>query len=282
MTSVQTIVGGGGTSLAVRRTGPSDAPAVVLLHGWAQSGAAWAPQFADPGLTEHYQLLAVDLRGHGLSEAPADGYADPAAWAADVAAVLAELDRPAVVVGWSYGGVVLADYLRVHGADGLAGIALVGAVTELGRGRAGGRIGPVMRAALPAALSDDVAVAVPALTDFVAGITAEPLPGADVQRLLGAALATPPAVRAALFAREVDSTDLLAALDLPALVVHGTKDGVVDPAVGEHHAKTIPNAEYVALRGLGHTPFAEDADMFDAVLTAFLARCFEPSGKADS
>lgn len=282
MTSVQTIVGGGGTRLAVHRTGPSDAPAVVLLHGWAQSGAAWSRQFADPALTTNYQLLAVDLRGHGCSETPADGYADPAVWAADVAAVLAELDRPAVLVGWSYGGVVIADYLRAHGTAALAGIVLVGAVTELGRGRAGGRIGPVMRAALPAALSDDPAVAVPALTDFVTGVTAEPLPGNRLQGLLGEALRTPPAIRSALFAREVDSTDLLAALDRPALVVHGTVDAVVDPSAGEHHAQTIPDAEHVALKGLGHAPFLEDTEMFDAVLTAFLARCFRPSERVES
>lgn len=275
--TVESIVGGGGVRLGVRRGGLADAPAVVLLHGWAQSSAVWDRQFADPELTARYQLVAVDLRGHGASDAPADGYDDPANWAADVAAVLATVDRPAVLLGWSYGGVVIADYLRVHGAAGLAGIALVGAVTELGRGKAGGKIGPVMRAALPAALSADPAAAEPALREFVLGMSAGNGLG-ERQRLLDAALATPAAVRAALFGREVASTELLAGIELPALIVHGSEDQVVDPAAGEHHVRTIPNAEHVVLDGIGHLPFTEDADAFDRALSGFLARCFHPVG----
>lgn len=274
---MQSIVGGSGARLAVRRRGPAGAPALVLLHGWAQSSAAWDQQFADPALTGSVELVAVDLRGHGASDAPADGYADSANWAADIAAVLATVEGPAVLLGWSYGGVVVADYLRHHGSAGLAGVALVGAVTELGRRRPGGRIGPVMRAALPDALAEDPDRAVPALRAFIDGMTATPQPGEVTQRLLGAALATPPRVRAALFDRTVDSTEVFAALDVPALIVHGSADQVVDPAAGEHHAATIPGAEHLVLDGVGHLPFAEAASTVDIALAAFLARCAAPA-----
>ena len=63
-------------------------------------------------------LVAYDLRGHGMSEAPleAEHYTDGALWADDVAAIIDQLrlDRP-VLVGWSYGSFVICDYVRAHG-----------------------------------------------------------------------------------------------------------------------------------------------------------------------
>ncbi|OZM74734.1 alpha/beta hydrolase [Amycolatopsis antarctica] len=262
------VIGAGGVRLALRVAGPPEAPPIVLLHGWAQSSRAWDPQFAGD-LAARFRLIAVDLRGHGGSGAPEDGYDDPRNWAGDLAAVLAFSGAPATVVGWSYGGLVIADHLRVHGTAGLAGIVLAGAITEIGRGRAGGRVGRTMRDCLPGALSADPEVALPALAGFHAGAAARPLPGPLAQALLGAALSVPPRVRAALFAREVDSGDVLAAVDVPALVVHGTLDTIVDPSAGEYAAGKIPGAELRWFESVGHLPFAEAAPEFDSALARF-------------
>ena len=65
-----------------------------------------------------------------MSERPVDPdrYVDGRLWADDVAAVIEQtgLDRP-VVVAWSYGGLVLTDYIRAYGEQAIAGIDLVGA-----------------------------------------------------------------------------------------------------------------------------------------------------------
>ncbi|HKN98519.1 MAG TPA: alpha/beta fold hydrolase, partial [Pseudonocardiaceae bacterium] len=142
------VTGGSGVRLHVRTAGPADAPPVVLLHGWAQSSRVWTHQLTGP-LAGSFRLYAADLRGHGDSGRPETGYDSCAEWAADVRALLDLAGRPAVLVGWSYGGLVVTDYLRVHGTGGVAGLVFVGAITELGRGHEGGRIGPAMRAALP-------------------------------------------------------------------------------------------------------------------------------------
>ncbi|MFB9905174.1 alpha/beta fold hydrolase [Allokutzneria oryzae] len=265
--------GADGVRLAVVEAGPQEAPPVILLHGWAQSARSWAAQLADERLTSEFRLIAADLRGHGGSEAPVGGYDRPATWAGDVAALLAHAGRPPVLVGWSYGGLVIADYLREHGSGALAGIALVGAITEIGRHREGGRTAAVMRAALPAALDTDPAVAVPALHAFIDGMAARPLPGELAQAALGAALSTPPAVRGALFRRDVGSADVLAALTVPALVVHGLDDQVVDPAAGRYAADLIPGAATSWYPGCGHLPFVEHADRFNAELAEFVERC---------
>jgi non-heme chloroperoxidase len=262
-----------GVRLAIRQTGPADAPPVVLVHGWAQSGEAWSAQFADQRLTDRYRLVAVDLRGHGESDVPEHGYRDSAAWAEDLAAVLDHVGAPALLVGWSYGGLVVADYLRAHGTGRVAGLVFVGAITEIGPGRPGGTVGRVMRAALPAALSEDPAQAVPALSTFFAGM-ADRLPGETVQRLLGTALRVPPRVRAGLFRRTADSTEVLARVDVPTLVLHGKDDAVVDPVAAEHVAATVPDAELTWYPDTGHAPFLERADEFGADLAAFAGRVF--------
>ncbi|MFT7836260.1 alpha/beta hydrolase [Saccharothrix sp. BKS2] len=251
-----------GVRLSLREAGPVDAPPVVLVHGWAQSGEVW-PDY--PGV----RVVAPDLRGHGDSEVTGAGYRDSAAWAADLRAVLDHVGRPATLVGWSYGGLVITDYLREHGTARVDGLVLVGAITEIGRDRPGGATGPVMRRALPAALSEDPAVAVPALAGFFRGQA--DLPGGLVQRLLGTALRVPPGVRRDLFRRDVDSSTVLEGVDKPTLVVHGTADGVVDPSAGEHAAGTVPGAELRRYERTGHVPFLERPERFADDLLGFVA-----------
>ena len=266
---MNTEVSSSGVRIGLRVEGAANPRAIAFVHGWAQSSRAWATQLAEPALADRFRLVAMDLRGHGTSDVPAEGYDDPRNWAEDLATVLDFAGGDAVVVGWSYGGLVIADYLRTHGTARMCGIVLVGAITEIGRGRPGGRIGPVMRTALPAALSDDPQAAVPALVEFNRGMAAKPMPGALAQALLGASLSVPPAVRGALFRRDVDNADVLATVDVPTLVVHGTADLVVDRRAGEYAVRKIPGAHGRWLEGVGHLPFVEAVPEFNTVLRQF-------------
>jgi pimeloyl-ACP methyl ester carboxylesterase len=262
VSELEFVNGANGNRLAVRTAGPVGAPAVVLLHGWAQSGRAWQRQLDGP-LAGELRMLAPDLRGHGESE-DAGGYRDGEQWAGDVAAVLATLERPAVLVGWSYGGLVIADYLRHHGTARVNGLLLAGAITEIGKGRAGGRVGKAMRAAMPDALSDDLSVSAPALVEFCRHMSVRPVPNGHVA--LGDAVRTPPNVRAELFAREVDSGEVLRSVDVPTVVVHGAADEVVDISAGHFAAERIPGAEFVELPYTGHMPFLERVEEFSTHL----------------
>ncbi|MBB5893053.1 alpha/beta fold hydrolase [Kutzneria kofuensis] len=253
-----------GTELACYVSGPADAPPVVLIHGWSAAASSWGDVGAG-----RLRTFAVDLRGHGDSDRPAAGYHDAETWAGDVAAVLDVVGAPAVLVGWSYGGLVITDYLRRHGTAGVAGIVLVGAITEIGRGHPGGRVGPAMRAALPAALSEDADVAVPALLELTRHMTGTPLTGAALQAGLSVPLSVPPHVRAAMFQRDVDNAELLRSIDVPTLLVHGTADAVVDPRATEYAAGLIPGARTRWYEGIGHMPFVECVEDFTADLVTF-------------
>ena len=75
-----------GTTLYVRSGGSG--PAVVLLHGFGESGDMWAPLAAQ--LMKTHQVIVPDLRGFGLSDHPATGYTKKAE-AVDIAGVLRSL-----------------------------------------------------------------------------------------------------------------------------------------------------------------------------------------------
>ena len=78
------------------RTGHSDKPAVVLLHGITDSGLCWTP--VAHALESDYDVIMVDARGHGKSDAPPSGYAT-ADHAADILGLLdaLALERPSLL-----------------------------------------------------------------------------------------------------------------------------------------------------------------------------------------
>jgi pimeloyl-ACP methyl ester carboxylesterase len=268
------VTGGNGVRLAVRTAGPEDAPAIVLLHGWAQSGAAFSAQLNDPALTGKYRIVAPDLRGHGASDVPdvVGGYDDSDAWADDVAAVLELAGKPAVLVGWSYGGAVITDYLRAYGDQDLAGIVFAAAATEVGRGRPGAQPGSAMVSVMPYVNLEDLDAAARGFTEFVRGMSEIHLPGEITQRIVGDALRVPWQVRRALLRRTVDSSGVLSSITVPALVAHGRLDAVVDPAVAEYTHGKISGAEMRWFEKAGHMPFAERTEEFDEMLLEFAGR----------
>ncbi|MEV1131713.1 alpha/beta hydrolase [Agromyces sp. NPDC049794] len=73
-----------------------DGPPLLLVHGWPENWYAW--RFLMPTLAQAFTVVAVDQRGIGLTDTPADGY-DSATLADDLAALMGELghDRFALV-----------------------------------------------------------------------------------------------------------------------------------------------------------------------------------------
>ncbi|MDB5996515.1 MAG: putative alpha/beta hydrolase fold protein [Pseudomonas sp.] len=83
-------------------------PAVVLLHGFGDTGDMWAPLAAD--LARDHTVVVPDLRGMGLSSIPECGY-DKKTQAGDIRAVLAALKIDhSVVVGHDIGTMVAFAY----------------------------------------------------------------------------------------------------------------------------------------------------------------------------
>lgn len=95
-----------GATIHVRVGGKG--PAIVLLHGFGDTGDMWAPLAND--LVKDHTVVVPDLRGMGLSSIPAGGY-DKRTQAGDIRAVLAALGiEHSLVVGHDIGTMVAYAY----------------------------------------------------------------------------------------------------------------------------------------------------------------------------
>ncbi|NUT41819.1 MAG: alpha/beta hydrolase [Thermoactinospora sp.] len=83
---------------------------LLLVHGWGADSHQWVHHL--PALTQHYRVIAVDLRGHGYSSAPETGNT-VTAMTRDLATVLQETG-PCVAVGHSMGAVIASRLAVEH------------------------------------------------------------------------------------------------------------------------------------------------------------------------
>ena len=82
-------------------------PPLVLVNGWTGDHGIFTPQIAHFGQTR--RVVAVDLRGHGASDAPEQEYTIPG-FADDIAWQCAQLGlQKPVVIGHSFGGAVVLE-----------------------------------------------------------------------------------------------------------------------------------------------------------------------------
>jgi len=246
-----------GTRLHVREWGRRGAQPIVFVHGWSQCDLCWAHQVRG-ALAERFHLITFDLRGHGRSDAPAEAgrYSDDLVWADDLAAVLEAVSaRRPVLVAWSYGAFVVADYFRAYGEDAIGAIALVGASVRMAP-RYGG-IGPGMLENVVDMCGDDLLANIAATRRFLAVLSRRPRTPAETETALAWNMIVPTRVREALRAREIDVADVLAATMVPMLVAHGREDAIVLPVMAQELLERCPSATASWYDGVGHTPFWE-------------------------
>jgi non-heme chloroperoxidase len=264
-----TITGGGGSRLHLVEAGNPDGQAVVFLHGFSQSSLAWSRQLSSE-LVERYRLVAMDLRGHGLSDRPRDAYGDSRLWADDLDAAIRELqlDQP-ILCGWSYGPLVILDYIRHYGEDAIGGIHFVDGITKLGSEEALSVLTPEFLALVPGFFSTDAEESVRSLSSLLRMCFVREPSVAELSLMLGYNVSVPPFVRQALFARAFDNDDLLPTIRKPVLITHGADDAIVRPAVVERHRAGLGHANIHIMPNAGHAPFWDDAASFNRRLSAF-------------
>jgi len=269
-----TVAGGGGLQLHVREWGKADGPPILFIHGWSQNHLCWDKQY-ESALRDEFRLVAFDLRGHGMSQAPPgpEHYTDDRLWADDLAAIIDRLGlERAVLVGWSYGAFAICDYIRAYGQDRVAAINFVEGAVKLGEAAFGTLIGPGFLDHFVDATSDDLPTNIRGMRSFVRTCLAKPVAAEDFETALCWNMTVAPQVRAALGAREIDDDDVLRALEVPLLVTQGRSDTVVLPAMAEHVLATCPTAEASWYEGVGHVPHLEEPGRFNRELAALTRR----------
>lgn len=266
----------GAVRLRARVAGRPGAQPIVLVHGWSQSEQSFNRQFASP-LLDEFRLVAFDLRGHGASDAPADReeYSGRTVWAEDLAAVIEqlELERP-VLVGWSFGGYVVCDYLRRFGDDEVAGVNFVGWAVMMGNDEcAQALIGTAFTDHFFGSVSSDLAISIPAMRSFVRACVERPPEPSELETMVAYNMMVSPQVREAMATcPPVDNTDVLSSLSVPVLLSYGMLDRITRPEAAAYIQRHCPTARVSYYDDVGHSPFFEDAERFNLELADFTAR----------
>lgn len=236
---------------------------LLLIHAFPLSGAMWQPQIE--ALAHNYRLIVPDLPGFGKTPLTADAYSldDMADW---LVSLLDErgLDRVAVA-GLSMGGYVAFALLRRH-RERIT--ALVLADTRAGADSAEGKAGRETNAQL-------------AENEGASAIANKMLPSLLSPDASAAATATlraiiegnaPAGIAAALraMARRADSTELLADISVPTLIIVGAQDALTPPSEAQAMHSAIVGSQLVELANAGHIANIEQPEAFTTALQGFL------------
>ena len=250
-------------------------PPVVLLHAFPLQSDMWGPQVAC--LAAGRRVIAPDLKGFGKSSAPDDVDAySMTAYADEVAGLLRHLGVERMVLGGlSMGGYVALSFMAAH-ADMVE--ALVLADTRAGRDapevlqrrtdqqeqvRRDGISGPDGSGLLETLLAGLLSPAAPESRPQLVG---------QVRRMMSS---NPPAgYIGALEAMKnrPDSTERLASIAVPTLVLVGEHDAAAPPEVVGAWQEQIPGSQLFVVPGAGHLSNLEAPDVFNAAVADFLDR----------
>ena len=263
------VTGGGGCRIRVIDTGNPRGQPILFIHGFSQNALTWRAQLRSD-LRRRYRLLAMDLRGHGASAKPTSGYDNSQLWADDIDAIIRELslDQP-VLCGWSYGPIVMLDYVRHYGEARIGGLHFVDGLTKLGSPEALAVLTPELLALVPGFFSTDADASVQALRGLLGLCFVRQPSAAELYTMLGFNVSVPVFVRQALFARTIDNDDLLPTIRKPMLITHGALDAVVKLDVVDKIRQLVPHALVDIMPNAGHAPFHDEVSAFDRRLSAF-------------
>ncbi|MBW9109088.1 alpha/beta fold hydrolase [Microbacterium ureisolvens] len=257
--------------------GPSDAQPVVLIHGFPLDGESWGKQQAAL-LDAGYRVIAYDRRGFGKSSKVGSGF-DYDTFAGDLHALIEDLDlHDAVLVGFSMGTGEIARYLSRYGSGRVARVAFLGSLepyllkTEDNPEGAG-----------PQEFFDGIAQSVREdRYAFIAGFYKDfynlddNLGSRISQEALDASVqvatyAGNTAIAAAPLTWPTDFRADIPAIDVPALILHGTADNILPIDVTARRFKDLlPGATYVELEGAPHGLLWTHGAEVNEALLAFL------------
>jgi pimeloyl-ACP methyl ester carboxylesterase len=261
----------GASKVGGRRWWNRGQPPVVLVHGWTNTRAVWAP-VARRLLAAGHPVIAYDQRGHGQSTFGTE-VATVGRLGDDVAAVLDELDlRDAVLAGHSMGGFSLLAFAtnRPDDLDKRAqGLALIATAAH------GIGLGSLDRLASQLIGSRQLgwALSRPRLGLYmVRGAVGRNARHGDLSATRDLFVATAPAVRAACYLAfgEMDMRAALPSIDIPTVVLTGDRDTVTPPVLGRAIAAGIPEARFELLHGAGHMLLLEETDQVVAAIRSLV------------
>lgn len=239
-----------GASLAVTAiSGTTDAPSIVLVHGWGAARPMWR-EVVSRLVTQGRSIVLYDLRGHGASTTGTDGISIDRL-GRDLAAVIAALGLTDVVIaGHSGGGYSTLSFLIDHppATTTVHGLALIATAAS------GQKIPPPERFLQGSRLMDFAASRSGLGTRILRHTTGPACPPEMLEQVRLMFAATGRRARRAAFSSttKMDFRSGLAGLAIPTVVLAGDHDHVVKPKYGQELADALPDASYDVVANAGH------------------------------
>ena len=289
----KTVIAPDGSALNVETIGAMGAPTVVFTHGWGLNATAW--WCAKRALAGRFRLVVWDLPGLGRSKSPSDGRITIDRFAEALGAVVQSAGpAPVVLVGHSIGGMTTQTFWRACPEalrNQVVGVVLLDTTHEnplrtmwlspLWRALRRPVIEPIFwltialsplvwlsswqsylsgSSQLAMRLTGFGRYATRGQVDFTARLACKGSPGVQAKGNL------------AMFRWR--ATEVLRAIEVPVLVLTGTKDIVTLPSASELIASVAPRARLLRIEGVGHMGFMERADLYNEAIAAFVEEVF--------
>jgi pimeloyl-ACP methyl ester carboxylesterase len=252
--------------IAWERHGSGDP--LLLIHGLGYARWGWEPVL--PGLAERFDVILLDNRGIGESDAPPGPYT-AVEMATDAIQVLDEAGvERAHVVGTSLGGMVAQELALAH--PGRVD-KLVLACTTPGGPRAHPMPEVTVRLIAEAVMLEPAVALRRFVENALSPATVAERPEL-VERIMEHRLRTPQPPDAwaaqASAGASFDAYDRVTGISAPTLVVTGTDDAVVDPRNSDLLAQLLTDWDNAFFPGLGHLFFWESPEGFVHAVTSFI------------
>lgn len=238
---------------------------IVFLHAFPLNRTMWAVQ--EQALSSQFQIITIDLRGHGESDAPLWRYTLDQS-ADDVRALLDHLEiQRALFVGLSMGGYILFAFYRKY-ADRAKGLIL--ADTKAQADTEEGKIGRFQLAQIahrqgPSAIAD---VMTPKLLS-PATIRTNPNLVQHVRAMIEGNQISGIAGDLMAMADRSDSFSLLSQITCPTQIIVGELDQATPPSDARLMAEHIPQAHLAIIPNAAHLSNLEQPEAFNQIVSAF-------------
>jgi pimeloyl-[acyl-carrier protein] methyl ester esterase len=244
---------------------------LLFIHGWSFNSGIWKGQIEH--LRDQFQIIAVDLRGHGKSGA-GKAKLTLEQFASDLAHLVERLElREVNLLGWSMGGSI-ALRLSLSCPERMKSLILVSTTPSLIQ-REGfpHALPPVVVKRLRVQVTRSHRKALKAFRDMILSPEEEELDTIDtiknnLSHEINGSKETAEESLASLM--EEDLRNSLYRISLPTLIIHGDRDRICLPGAALFLRERLSNAKLLILKGCGHAPFLTSPLQFRKGLTEFL------------
>lgn len=244
------------------------------------NGGYWWQKNVEP-LAEDHHVVAVDLRGHGLSGRTDENHT-LVEYARDIHHRLETLELDGVTaIGWSMGVGVLLTYLDQFGSDRLQAVGFVDqspsvlSADDWEHAVFGGFTHEALEGLVATIQSDHPAFA----REIIPTMFATPPATDSLDEMFAATMMTPTSVATAIVSDLVksDLRDVVPEIDVPTLLLYGEQSMIYPSDVGSWMNSQIPDSELVLFSDSGHCPFWEEPETFNGEVASFIERTTEAS-----